>query len=124
MRWRAAEPPRWLRAVQTAVPVAARLGAELRTDRALREQGLGTLGSAIQTAPGGSRTGCGVVYRALRPGLISLRLTWMSAKSGENPALSRNCDAPVLRGMSQVACSTSTDLPSEEGWFVRALPPD
>ena len=44
------------------------------------------------------------------------------AKSGANPALSRNCDAPTfIRGRARSPARVSTEgLPSEEGWFVRA----
>ena len=46
-----------------------------------------------------------------------------TAKSGANPALSRNCDAP-LSGMSQVDHSAPNERrPSEEGRFVRQPPP-
>src|SRR5919106_1596924 len=46
-----------------------------------------------------------------------------AAKSGANPALSRNCDAP-LSGMSQVDHSAPNERrPSEEGRFVRQPSP-
>jgi uncharacterized protein (TIGR00290 family) len=46
------------------------------------------------------------------------------AKSGANPALSRNCDAPA-NGMSQVGRSVPNERqPSEEGRFVRRRPPE
>src|SRR6266508_3056829 len=46
-----------------------------------------------------------------------------TAKSGANPALSRNCDAPPS-GMSQVDRSAPNERqPSEEGRFVRQPPP-
>ncbi len=46
-----------------------------------------------------------------------------TAKSGANPALSRNCDAPPS-GMSQVDRSAPNGRqPSEEGRFVRQPPP-
>ena len=44
-----------------------------------------------------------------------------SSEAGAIPVLSRNCDAPT-RGMSQVACPSSNDQPSEEGRLVRQPP--
>jgi hypothetical protein len=63
----------------------------------------------LRDAPAGR---AGRRWSMLRPAGARRRLTWCSAKSGETPALSRNCDGPIDRrtpaeidpGRSQVAC--------------------